>query len=59
MAFTPYSVSPRRNDHSRGPKPTKNSVAFIPARRAMTKWPSSWSITMVKRATIKIGRAHV
>ena len=27
----PYSVSPRRNDHSRGPKPRKYSVTFMPA----------------------------
>ena len=27
----PYSVSPRRIDHRRGPKPTKYSVTFIPA----------------------------
>ena len=29
-AFTPYSVSPRWNDQIRGPKPTKNSVTFMP-----------------------------
>ena len=35
MAFTPYSVSPRRKDHTRGPKPRKNSVTFMPARLAV------------------------
>ena len=34
MALTPYSVSPRRNDQMRGPKPRKNSVTFMPARLA-------------------------
>ena len=35
MALMPYSVSPRRNDQMRGPKPMKNSVTFMPAA-----WPS-------------------
>src|SRR4051794_38623197 len=30
MALSPYSVSPRRNDQSFGPKPTKYSVTFMP-----------------------------
>ena len=30
-AFRPYSVSPRRKLQMRGPKPTKNSVTFMPA----------------------------
>ena len=29
-----------RNDQSRGPKPTKNSVTFMPERLAAMKWPS-------------------
>jgi len=41
-ALTPYSVSPRRKLHSRGPKKRKNWVAFIPVQRAVRKWPSSW-----------------
>src|ERR687892_478018 len=41
MALKPYSVSPRRNDHSRGPNPTKNSSTLIPNHLAVTKWPAS------------------
>ena len=37
----PYSVSPRRNDHSVGPKPTKYCVAFMPNRLAVSRWPAS------------------
>ncbi len=37
MALTPYSVSPFLRDHSVGPKPTKNWVAFIPKSLAVTK----------------------
>ena len=35
MPLTPYSVSPLRNDQSRGPKPMKNSVTFMPVQRAV------------------------
>src|SRR5580704_16249394 len=52
MALTPYSVSPRRIDHSRGPKPTKNSVTFIRLHLAVAKCPASWPITMMTTATI-------
>ncbi|HCB37644.1 MAG TPA: hypothetical protein DEP66_05475, partial [Acidimicrobiaceae bacterium] len=41
MALRPYSVSPRRTLHRRGPNPRKNSVARMPVRRAAAKWPSS------------------
>src|SRR6266542_4474487 len=41
MAFTPYSVSPRRNDHRRGPKPMKNSSILMPNSLAEKKWPAS------------------
>jgi len=37
MALIPYSVSPRRNDQMRGPKPTKNSSTLIPNHLAMPK----------------------
>ena len=56
MALMPYSVSPRRTDHSRGPKPTKYSVTFMPARLAVTKWPNSCSITIAKRMAMKRSR---
>jgi hypothetical protein len=41
MALMPYSVSPRVNDHSVGPKPTKNFEAFMPKALAVAKWPAS------------------
>ena len=53
----PYSVSPRRNDHRRGPKPTKYSVTFMPPRLAATKWPSSWSMTMTMIEATTISRS--
>ena len=34
-ARTPYSVSPLRKLHSRGPNPMKNCVAFMPVQRAV------------------------
>ena len=43
-ALTPYSVSPRLNDHKRGPKPTKNSVTFMPERFAAKKCADSCSM---------------
>ena len=49
----PYSVSPLRTDHSRGPKPKKNSVAFMPDHLAATKWPASWSMTTAAMARQK------
>ena len=57
MAFTPYSVSPRLTDHKRGPNPTKYSVTFMPDHFAVTKWPSSCSITMAIRMTMKSRRS--
>src|SRR5688572_32985358 len=42
MALMPYSVSPRRFDHTVGPKPTMNCGTRMPNRRAHMKWPSSW-----------------
>ena len=47
-ARTPYSVSPRRKLHSRGPKPRKNWVAFIPVIRAVTKCPVSCRNTEIR-----------
>src|SRR5262245_39242835 len=47
----------------RGPKPTKNSVTFMPARLAMMKWPNSCSMivrispTMIEIVTHAEGRA--
>ncbi len=34
IAFNPYSISPRRNDHSFGPNPTKYSRTRNPNLRA-------------------------
>ena len=56
MPFTPYSVSPRRTDQSRGPKPTKYSVTCMPAHFAVMKCPNSCSITMAKRMAMKSSR---
>ena len=50
MALTPYSVSPRRVDHSRGPKPRKNSVTFMPDHLAVMKCPNSCSMIIRIRA---------
>ena len=52
-ARTPYSVSPRRKLHRRGPKPRKNCVAFIPVSRAVTKCPVSWRKTEIRMPTAK------
>src|SRR3954467_414689 len=38
----PYSVSPRRNDATVGPKPTMNCGTRMPNRRAQMKCPNSW-----------------
>ena len=50
-ARTPYSVSPRRKLHRRGPKPRKNWVAFMPVIRAVTKCPVSWRKTEIRMPT--------
>ena len=50
----PYSVSPRRVDHSVVPKPTKYWVTFMPNFLAVTKCPVSCSITEKSRATMKM-----
>src|SRR3712207_3573249 len=42
MALRPYSVSPRRLDHTVGPKPTMNCGTRMPNRRAQKKCPNSW-----------------
>src|SRR3954447_23562296 len=42
MALMPYSVSPRRLDHTVGPKPTMNCGTRIPNRPAQKKCPNSW-----------------
>ena len=44
MALIPYSVSPFRIDHNRGPNPRKYSLTFIPLSLAAVKCPSSWSM---------------
>ena len=36
MPFSPYSVSPRRNENRVGPKPAKYRVTFIPNALAVT-----------------------
>src|SRR6266545_1209614 len=51
MALIPYSVSPCRNDHRRGPKPTKNSSTLIPNHLATPKWAASWITITTTRAT--------
>ncbi len=57
IALTPYSVSPLRTDHRRGPKPTKYSVTFMPAHLAVAKCPSSCSITITMRMAMKRSRS--
>src|SRR5918998_2137656 len=42
MAFSPYSVSPRRVDQIVGPKPTMNCGTRMPNFRAQRKCPNSW-----------------
>ena len=56
MSRTMYSVSPRRMLQSFGPTPRKqNSVTFMPAHLAVTKWPSSCrKIITVRAAMMKI-----
>jgi len=53
-ALMPYSVSPRRIDHSVDPKPTKNCVAFMPKALAVRKCPASCSMTETSKATTKM-----
>ena len=43
----------------RGPKPRKNSVTFMPARRAMTKWPSSCRKMITTIGRSPAARRHV
>ena len=50
-ARTPYSVSPRRKLHRRGPNPMKNWVAFMPVHLAVTKCPSSWKKIAISTPT--------
>ena len=45
MALMPYSVSPRRKDHSLGPKPMKYSGTLTPKHLAGIMCPSSWRAT--------------
>jgi hypothetical protein len=59
MALIPYSVSPRRNDQRRGPKPTKNSSTLIPNHLATPKWAASWMTITTMRATKKATWATV
>src|SRR5437773_9953406 len=47
-AFRPYSVSPRRKDHSVGPKPAKYLVTFIPNDLAVSMCPASCRHTDTK-----------
>ena len=48
MALMPYSVSPRRNDHRVGPKPTKYRVAFILNNLAVPRCPASWRLMEIR-----------
>ncbi len=43
--FRPYSVSPRRQENTVGPKPTKYRRTFMPKAFAVTMWPASCSAT--------------
>src|SRR5918992_5049330 len=52
-ALMPYSVSPRWNDHSVGPNPTKNLVALKSNALATRKWPASWTMTTIRMAVTK------
>ncbi len=45
-------------DQITGPKPTKKSVTFMPARLAVMKCPNSWAITMKMIAKITSGSAQ-
>src|SRR5438552_221821 len=54
MALIPYSVSPRRNDHSFGPNPTKNSSTLIRNSLAIPKWAASWTRITTRMATTKM-----
>src|SRR5215211_6139417 len=61
MALRPYSVSPRRRDHTVGPNPTMNCGTRMPKRRAQKKWPASWkpiekSIPTAKAAIPRVVR---
>src|ERR1700733_4212758 len=53
IGLTPYSVSPRRIDHSVGPKPRKYLVTFMPNFLAATKCPVSCSMMDKQRANRK------
>src|SRR6266540_769687 len=50
-ALTPYSVSPRRNAHRRGPNPTKNSSTLILNAFATAKCAASWMRITRRMAT--------
>ena len=43
IALKPYSVSPRRRDHSVGPKPIMYCPTRTPNAFAGSRWPSSCS----------------
>ena len=53
-ALSPYSVSPRRNENTVGPKPAKYWVAFMPNRLAVSRWPASCRHTDTRMPTAKI-----
>jgi hypothetical protein len=48
---TQYSVSPRRYDQIRGPKPSENRSTPTPTALATRKCPSSWMKISAPRAT--------
>ncbi len=49
----PYSVSPRRNDQTVGPKPRKKRSTFIPKSLAVAKCPPSCRKMASMRARTK------
>jgi hypothetical protein len=49
-----YSVSPRRNEKIRGPKPSEKRSTPTPIHFATRKWPSSWMKISAPRATIAL-----
>jgi hypothetical protein len=52
-ALSPYSVSPRRNDQTVGPKPRKNRSTFMSNSLAVTKCPPSCRKMASMRARTK------
>src|SRR5215203_1973222 len=54
MMLRQYSVSPRVNDRTLGPNPSENVRTRTPIRRAIRKWPSSWTKISTPRTNKKL-----